>query len=250
MRSVPCLLLFALATTAAPAEANDVQVAVAANFAAPFQRIAADFAKETKHNAIVVTGATGVLYAQIENGGPFEVLLAADAATPSKLETEGLAVRGSRFTYAVGKLVLWSARPDFVDSGGDVLGRGHFQHVAIANPRLAPYGSAAVQAIESLGLSAVLRPKLLTGESIAQVAQFVATGNAELGFVALSQVAAPGQAVVGSYWVVPARLYSPIQQDAVLLQRGATNPAALALCRYLKSEKARDRIRAYGYDLE
>jgi molybdate transport system substrate-binding protein len=241
---------FALVTGVTPADANDVQVAVAANFAAPFQRIAAEFEKETKHHAVVVTGATGVLYAQIRNGGPFEVLLAADTATPKKLESEGLAVRGSRFTYAVGKLVLWSAKPEFVDPGGEVLRNGHFRHLAIANPQLAPYGAAAVEVIDALGLSAALGPKLLTGESIAQAAQFVATGNAELGFVALSQVAVPGQPVTGSYWAVPQRLYSPIRQDATLLQRGAGNAAALALLAYLKSAKAGDLIRAYGYNLE
>ncbi|MGA7120451.1 MAG: molybdate ABC transporter substrate-binding protein [Polyangiaceae bacterium] len=244
------LLGFALVTGVTRADANDVQVAVAANFAAPFQRIAAEFEKETRHHAVVVTGATGVLYAQIRNGGPFEVLLAADTATPKKLESEGLAVQGSRFTYAVGKLVLWSAKPEFVDRGGEVLRKGHFRYLAIANPRLAPYGAAAVEVIDALGLSAALGPKLLTGESIAQAAQFVATGNAELGFVALSQVAVPGQPVTGSYWAVPQRLYSPIRQDAALLQRGASNAAAIALLAYLKSAKAGDLIRAYGYNLE
>jgi molybdate transport system substrate-binding protein len=244
------LLFLALLTAAAPVRATDVQVAVASNFAVPMQHIAAEFAKDTKQNAIVVTGATGTLYAQIRNGAPFEVLLAADAATPRKLETEGLAVPGSIFTYAVGRLVLWSAQPDFVDAAGDVLRRGHFRHVAIANPALAPYGAAAIEVIDALGLADSLRPKLLSGESVAQVAQFVATGNAELGFVALSQVVAPGQAVAGSYWLVPTRLYSPIEQDAVLLQRGATNPAARALCEYLRSTKARDLIRSYGYALE
>jgi molybdate transport system substrate-binding protein len=244
------LLLFALLTVAAPVRAADVQVAVATNFAGPMQRIAAEFAKDTKHNAIVVTGATGTLYAQIRNGAPFEVLLAADARTPKKLEAEGLAVPGSTFTYALGRLVLWSAQPDFVDGAGEVLSRGRFQHVAIANPTLAPYGAAAIEVIDALGLSDSLRPKLLSGESVAQVAQFVATGNAELGFVALSQVAAPGQRVVGSYWLVPARLYSPIRQEALLLQRGANNQAARAICEYLKSAKARDLIRSYGYALE
>ncbi len=250
MRLITWLLSFALVTGVTRADANEVQVAVAANFAAPFQRIVAEFEKETKHHAVVVAGATGVLYAQIRNGGPFEVLLAADTATPRKLESDGLAVRGSRFTYAVGKLVLWSAKPDFVDSGGEVLRKGHFRYLAIANPQIAPYGAAAVEVIDALGLSAVLRPQLLTGESIAQAAQFVATGNAELGFVALSQVAVPGQPVIGSYWRVPQRLYSPIRQDAALLQRGASSPAALALVAYLKGAKARDLIRAYGYDLE
>lgn len=243
-------LFLALLAAAATARAEDVQIAVATNFAAPMQRIAVEFEKETKHHAIVVSGATGTLYAQIHNGGPFDVLLAADAATPAKLEGEGLAVPGSAFTYALGTLVLWSALPNYVDGAGDVLRQGPFRHVAIANPKLAPYGAAAVEVIAALHLTEALRPKLLSGESVAQVAQFVATGNAEVGFVALSQVAAPGQAIVGSYWVVPARLYSPIRQDAVLLSRGATSPAARALYAYVKSAKARELIRAYGYALE
>ncbi len=246
--SLSCVLL--LLTAVGPAAADDVQVAVAANFAAPMQRIAADFAHESKHNAVIVTAATGQLYTQIHNGAPFEVLLAADASTPAKLEAEGLAVAGSAFTYAVGKLVLWSIQPGFVDSAGDVLQGGRFRHIAVANPKLAPYGAAAMQAIDALGLADALRPKIVSGESIAQVAQFVSTGNAELGFVALSQVAAPGQPAAGSYWLVPARLYAPIRQDAVLLARGAANPAARALCEYLKSARARDVIVAYGYGLD
>lgn len=249
-RWLAVLLCLSLLTATTRALAGDVQVAVAANFAGPMQRIAAEFARDTPHKALVVTGATGGLYAQIRNGGPFDVLLAADAATPRRLEAEGLAVAGSRFTYALGKLVLWSAQPGFVDGAGEVLQRGRFRHLAVANPKLAPYGAAAMEVIAALGLTESVRPKILSGESIAQVAQFVATGNAELGFVALSQVAPPDQPVLGSYWLVPARLYSPIQQDAVLLARGATNPAARALCEYLKGAKAREVIRAYGYALE
>lgn len=244
-----CFALFAL-TLPGRADANDVEVAVAANFAAPMQQIALEFARETKHNAVIVTAATGQLYAQIHNGGPFDVFLAADVATPEKLEAEGLAVAGSGFTYALGKLVLWSARPGFVDDAGQVLKAGRFQHLAVANPKLAPYGAAAMQVIDGLGLTDALRSKLVTGESIAQVAQFVATGNAELGFVALSQVGVPGQTAAGSYWLVPAGLYAPIRQEAVLLARGTANPAARALCDYLKSAKARDVIRSYGYGLE
>jgi molybdate transport system substrate-binding protein len=243
-------LFLALLAAAATARADNVQVAVAANFAAPMQRIAAEFEKETTHHAIVVSGATGTLYAQIHNGGPFDVLLAADSATPKRLEAEGLAVPGSAFTYALGTLVLWSALPGYVDGAGDVLRQGPFRHVAFANPKLAPYVAAALEVIDSLHLSEALRPKLLTGESVAQVAQFVATGSAEVGFVALSQVATPGQTMVGSYWIVPARMYSPIRQDAVLISRGATSPAARALCAYLKGAKARELIRAYGYALE
>ncbi len=232
-----------------PAAGEDALVAVAANFAAPMQEIASEFAMAKGHHANLVVGATGKLYAQIRSGGPFDVFVAADAATPEKLVAEGLAVRGSAFTYARGKLVLWSAQPGFVDLAGDVLKGGRFRHLAIANPKLAPYGAAAVQVLDALGLTDLLRPKLVFGESIAQVAQFVATSNAELGFVAWSQLAAPGQPQVGSYWLVPASLYSPIQQVAVLLEHGASNPAARALCDYLKSAKGRQVIRSYGYEL-
>jgi molybdate transport system substrate-binding protein len=213
------------------------------------QQIATEFDRESRHNAVIVTAATGQLYAQIRNGAPFDVLLAADTATPERLEAEGLAVPGSAFIYALGKLVLWSAQPGFVDGAGQVLKGGRFRHLAVANPKLAPYGAATMQALDALGLAEALRPKIVSGESIGQVAQFVATGNAELGFVALSQVAAPGQSVVGSYWLVPPALYAPIRQEAALLARGTANPAARALCEYMKSAKARDVIRAYGYGL-
>jgi molybdate transport system substrate-binding protein len=229
------------------AAADDVAVAVAANFAGPMQRIAADFARETGHHAVVSTGATGTFHAQIESGAPFEVLLGADQATTKKLEADGFAVAGSHFTYAIGTLVLWSAKAGYVDAAGAVLRGARFQHLAIANPKLAPYGAAAVQALGALGLFDALGPKVLYGENIAQAYQFVSTGNAELGFVALSQVAVPGAPPIGSYWVVPAKLYTPLFQDAVLLQKGAGHPAARALCDYIKSAKAREVIRAYGY---
>ncbi len=232
-----------------PAEASEVQVAVAANFARPMQRIAAEFAKDTGHQAVIATGATGTLLAQVENGAPFELLLSADRATPERLEADGFGVVGSRFTYALGTLVLWSTKPGTVDAAGAVLRKGAFQHLAIANPKVAPYGAAAVEALRSLGLFETLRSKLVQGESIAQAYQFIATGNAELGFVALSQVAVPDAPTLGSYWIVPARLYAPIRQDAVLLRKGERNPAARALCEYMKSVKARDVIRAYGYEL-
>jgi len=232
-----------------PAEASEVQVAVAANFARPMQRIAAEFAKDTGHQAVIATGATGTLLAQVENGAPFELLLSADRATPERLEADGFGVVGSCFTYALGTLVLWSTKPGTVDAAGAVLRKGAFQHLAIANPKVAPYGAAAVEALRSLGLFETLRSKLVQGESIAQAYQFIATGNAELGFVALSQVAVPDAPTLGSYWIVPARLYAPIRQDAVLLRKGERNPAARALCEYMKSVKARDVIRAYGYEL-
>lgn len=234
---------------ATQAEAAEVQVAVAANFARPMQRIAAGFEQDTGHHPVVASGATGAFFAQIESGAPFEVLLAANRATPEKLEADGLTVPGSRFTYALGTLVLWSARPGFVDAAGAVLKKGTFEHLAIANPRLAPYGVAAMETLTALGLLDAVRAKLVQGESIAQTQQFIASGNAELGFVALSQVVTPDTPSTGSYWIVPASYHAPIQQDAVLLRRGAGNPAARALCAYLQSAKATAVIRGYGYEL-
>jgi molybdate transport system substrate-binding protein len=231
------------------ARAADVQVAVVANFEGPMQRIAAEFAKDTGHRAVLTTGATGNLLAQIESGAPFEVLLASDVAAPKKLEADGLAVPGSRFTYALGRLALWSVKAGYVDGTGAVLKTGTFQHLAIANPKVSPYGAAAIEALGALGLLDALRPKLVQGESTTQARQLVASGNAELGLVGLSQVAVPGAAPSGSYWIVPTHLYSPLQHGAVLLRKGETNPAARALYAYMKSAKAKEVIQAYGYAL-
>jgi molybdate transport system substrate-binding protein len=225
-----------------------VQVAVASNFAAPMARIGEAFAAATGHTLKLSSGATGKFYAQIVAGAPFEVLLAADNTTPRKLVDEGHAVPGSSFTYATGRLVLWSATPGFVDDQGAVLASGRFAHLAIANPKVAPYGAAAMQVLGARGLAEPLAAKLVTGESIAQAFQFVSTGNAELGFVALSQVQVPGKPAAGSRWLVPAALHAPILQDAVLLKPGVGNPAAAALLAYLKSPPALELIRAFGYD--
>jgi molybdate transport system substrate-binding protein len=240
-----CLLL---ALIAPGAFADDVQVAVASNFTAPMQAIAAGFEKDTGHQAKLAFGSTGKFYAQIKNGAPFDVLLAADDETPAKLEKEGLAVSGSRFTYSIGQLALWSAKPGYVDDKGDVLKQGRFTHLALANPKLAPYGAAALETLNKLGLLAALQPKFVQGENIAQTFQFVSSGNAELGFVALSQIYEGGKFKSGSAWRVPPNLHAPIRQDAVILARGKDNPAALALMKYLKEDKARAIIRAYGYE--
>jgi molybdate transport system substrate-binding protein len=231
------------------AQADEVQVAVAANFTAPMQKIAAEFEKDTGHKAVLAFGATGKFYAQISNGAPFEVFLAADDDTPAKLEAEHRTVPGTRFTYATGKLVLWSAQDGYVDGRGQVLKTGNFAHLAIANPRTAPYGAAAVETLTRLNVYDRVQGKLVQGENIAQTHQFISTGNAPLGFVALSQVYRDGKFTSGSGWIVPANLHSPIRQDAVILARGGANPAARALADYLKSNKARDIIRSYGYEL-
>ncbi len=236
-------------TSAASCLAGEVQVAVAANFAEPIKAVAAVLQKTTGHTLKVTLGATGKLYAQIKNGAPFEVFLAADTATPAKLEAEGLAQPGTRFTYATGKLVLWSADAATVDAQGNVLKGGNFRKLAYASPKLAPYGAAAAQVMEKMGLTDALTPKLVQGESIGQTYTFVHTGNAELGFVAMSQVLVGGQLKGGSMWVVPQAFYAPIQQDAVVLQRGANNPAAQALVTLLQSPNIKDLIRSYGYDI-
>lgn len=245
------LTLFIACAASAVANADEVQVAVAANFAEPMKRIAADFEKASGHKVLWSSGSTGKFYAQIKAGAPFEVLLAADSETPARLEVEGATVAGSRFTYAVGKLVLWSAREVVVDAEGDVLKRGDYDHLALANPKLAPYGTAAEETLRALGIYAFAQPKFVQGENVAQTYQFVATGNALIGFVALSQViGSDGRIKSGSAWVVPEKLYTPIRQDAVLLGKGRSKAAASALLKFLRAPDTQKVIQSYGYGLE
>lgn len=229
--------------------ADEVQVAVAANFTAPIQAIAKDFEADTGHKLVASFGSTGQFYTQIKNGAPFEVFLSADDSTPARLESEGDIVKGSRFTYAVGTLALWSAKEDYVDAKGDVLKKNQYQHLSIANPKAAPYGLAATQVLAKLGLTDVTKPKIVEGQSITQAYQFVSTGNAELGFVALSQIYKDGKVTGGSAWIVPAELHDPIKQDAVILNKGKDNAAAKALVEYLKGPKAAAVIKSFGYQL-
>ncbi|MDF2395724.1 molybdate ABC transporter substrate-binding protein [Pseudomonas sp. 3MA1] len=231
------------------AQAAEVQVAVAANFTAPIQAIAADFEKDTGHKLVAAYGATGQFYTQIKNGAPFEVFLSADDSAPQKLESEGDTVKGSRFTYAIGTLALWSAKQGYVDSKGQVLKDNQYQHLSIANPKAAPYGLAATQVLAKLGLSDQVKDKIVEGQNITQAYQFVSTGNAELGFVALSQIYKDGKVSSGSAWIVPAQMHDPIKQDAVILNKGKDNPAAQALVDYLKGPKAAAIIKSYGYQL-
>jgi molybdate transport system substrate-binding protein len=242
-------LIVAAWLAATYAHAADVQVAVAANFARPLQRIGELFAAATGHQLKVSSGATGKFYSQIVAGAPFEVLLAADDDTPARLVAEGHAVAGTRFTYAIGRLVLWSARPGVVDAQGAVLADARIGHVAIANPKTAPYGAAALQVLTSRGLAEALAPRLVTAESIAQAYQFVATGNAQIGFVALSQLRAPGKPAGGSMWLVPQHLHHELKQGAVLLAAGRNNPAARELLAFLRAEAAQTIIREHGYGL-
>ncbi len=245
------LFSFVLAALAllTQAQAAEVKVAVAANFSAPMQKLAQVFERQTGHKALLSFGGTGSLHAQIRHGAPFQVLLAADDETPRRLEAEGLGVPGSRFTYATGRLVLWSRQPGLVDEQGEVLRSGPLQRLAIANPKLAPYGTAAIEALTKLGLLAQWRPRLVQGDSIGQAYQFVATANAPLGFVALSQVQVDGRIAQGSAWVVPASLHQPIRQDALLLKAGQGHPAASALLAFLQGEQARALIRSFGYEI-
>ncbi|MDD5321372.1 MAG: molybdate ABC transporter substrate-binding protein [Methylococcales bacterium] len=229
--------------------AATVLVAVAANFSKPMTEIAAEFEKATGHSAKLSFGSSGKFVSQIENGGPFEVLLSADEKGPQKLEQSGLTVPDSRFVYALSKLVLWSAKPGYVDDQGKILTTGGFKHLALADPKLAPYGAAAVEVLKKLGLFEKLQPLFVQGENIAQTYQFVSTGNAELGFVALSQVEENGKIANGSGWIIPGNYYAPIRQGAVLMKKGAENPAASALLDYLKSAPALAIIKKYGYDL-
>jgi molybdate transport system substrate-binding protein len=243
-RLVSCVAALAVSVLA---HAGEVQVAVAANFTAPAKDIAVEFEKDTGHRATLSFGSTGQFYAQIGQGAPFDVFLAADDTTPAKLEQEGETVAGSRFTYAIGALVLWSAREGFIDDRGEVLKKGGFAHLSIADPEKAPYGTAAVETLTRLGLKETLQDKIVQGNNISQAHQFVSTGNAELGFVALSQVYKDGKLTGGSGWIVPSDLYEPIRQDAVILAKGKDNAAASAFVDYLKGTKAGAVIESYGY---
>ena len=243
------LPVFAALFFSAHANAEEIRVAVASNFAAPMQKIVAQFEIDTGHKVSVSLGATGRFYSQIRHGAPFEMLLAADEETPARLEKEGLAIAGSRFTYSIGKLVLWSTKPGLVDDKGEVLRKGNFTHLSVANPRLAPYGAAAVESMKALGVLESVQPKFVQAENIAQAFQFVASGNAQLGFVAMSQAYENGKLKSGSAWLVPASFHSPIRQDAVILQKGRNKPAVESFARFLKSEPARQLIRQYGYDV-
>ncbi len=242
-------LVAALLISMGSVQAAEVVVAVAANFTDATRDIVPLFEKATGHSAKVSFGSTGKLYSQIENGAPFELFLAADSKRPAKAEEQGLAVAGTRFTYAKGKLVLWSAKADAFADGEGYLKTLSFPRAAIANPKTAPYGLAAQQVLEHLGVWGQVRGKLVQGDSIAQTFQFVVTGNAEAGMVAYSQVKAwKGDA--GSLWVIPESYYAPIAQQAVLLKRGESNPAATAFLKFLQGPEAHAIIEGYGYGTE
>jgi molybdate transport system substrate-binding protein len=243
------LLTLALSTLAlGAARADELQVAVAANFTEAAKKIAADFEQDTGHKVRLSFGATGAFYAQIGAGAPFDVLLAADEATPRRLVDEGKGLAETRRTYAIGRLVLWSADPALVDAEGAVLKSDKFRHLAVADAKLAPYGQAAQEALQHLGLADALKSRLVTAGNIGQAHQFVLSGNAELGFIALGQVQPPdGSKAPGSMWIVPERLYEPIRQDVVVLAATKSRAAATAFASYLAGPRARAVIQAYGY---
>jgi molybdate transport system substrate-binding protein len=228
-----------------PAEQTEVQVAVATNFAGPMEEIVRRFEEETGHKVLAATGSTGKHYAQIVHGAPFDAFFAADVDRPVRLEQEGRAIAGSRFTYATGRLVLWSGEEGVVEDGGGVLNEGSYRHLAIASPDLAPYGRAAEELLVQRGQWEQLQERLVFGENIGQTFQFVSSGNAELGLVALSQVRQPDQEMSGSSWVIPRDSHAPIDQQAILLKEG---PEARALLEFFKTDAIRDLIRSYGYD--
>ncbi len=246
-KSLATGVLLALVTL--PSMADEISVAVAANFTDATRDIIPLFEKATGHKVKVSFGSTGKLYSQIENGAPFEVFLAADSKRPAKAEDEGLGVKGSRFTYAMGKLAMWSARANAFDTGEHYLKAGNFAHVAIANPKTAPYGQAAQQVMEKFDAWDKLQGKIVRGDSIAQTFQFVASGNAEVGFVALSQVNA-WKGTAGSTWEIPQSYYAPIEQQAVLLKKGEGSEAAGAFLEFLKGSEARKVITGYGYGVK
>jgi molybdate transport system substrate-binding protein len=250
MKSIKSGLLgVLLAMMAQVANAGEVNAAVAANFAAPVQQIAELFQKETGHTVKFSFGSSGKFYSQIKEGAPFDVFLAADEKNPKLLEQAGLAIKDSSFVYALGKLVLWSAKPGFVDDKGAVLSNGNYNKIAFADPKLAPYGLAAQETLQKMNLWDKVQSNLVTGESITQTYQFAATGNADLAFIALSQVTKDGKVTDGSWWMVPADMYNPIRQSAVQLSAAKDPAAAKAFITFLKSEKALAIIRGFGYGL-
>ncbi len=241
------LVLVALIVT--PALAEQALVAVAANFVPPFREVATEFEKATGHTVQVASGSSGAFFTQIKNGAPFDVFFSADAERPKVLEEEGLAVKGSRFTYAIGRLVLWSSDPNLV-KGKDTLRSEKFKHLAIADPKTAPYGVAAKQVMQKLEVWESVQPRLVLGESLGQTIGFIESGNAELGFLALSQVMDPKIKGKGGRWDVPSNLHEPIKQDVVLLTKGKENPAANALMEFMRGPQATAIIERYGYELK
>ncbi|MEX0941464.1 MAG: molybdate ABC transporter substrate-binding protein [Pseudomonadales bacterium] len=249
-------ILLVITSLVSQARADQALFAVATNFRPVMDELVTHFEASSRHQIKFTTGSTGTLYAQVRSGAPFDALLAADERRPALLDGQGIAVPGSRFTYAIGQLALWSPHPRFVlDDGIAVLRAGEFRRLAMANPRVAPYGLAAQEVLATLGIAALLKDRIVQGENIGQTHAMIATGGAELGFTALSYVTSAGSSSgntshntqTGTHWRVPTDLYSPIRQDAVLMARAKENTAARAFLAYLQSNQARQIIRAHGY---
>lgn len=246
MKSMLAIALL-LSLTAGFARAGEATIAVASNFSSTMTAILIEFEQATGHKIKMATGASGKLYAQIENGAPFQAFFSADQVTATALSKNGLALAESQFTYAIGQLVLWSATPGLVDDQGMILRQDSNKKIALANAKVAPYGMAAVNTLQNLNIERQTKHRLVQGENIAQTYQFVATGNAELGFVALSQLSDKNHKVRGSFWIIPKHLYKPIRQDAVILIGGENSEAIEELMQFFKGKKARTIIQAYGY---
>ena len=244
--TIVCVSLCGLA----PGNAGELQVAVASNFVGTLHELAQDFETTTDDRVLISSGSSGKLHAQITHGAPFEIFLAADGDSPALLEQDGQAVADTRFTYALGRLALWSPRPGTIDDGQTVLHKGEFRHLAMANPRTAPYGAAALQVLENLELWEEVESRVVLGENVAQAFSFVSTGNAEIGLVAMAQIEGLDESRRGSFWVVPRELLSPIEQQAVLLATGRDNPTAKRFMAYLRSPAARTIIERAGYEVE
>lgn len=250
-RFIRLLTVIGLLTISTIGKADTTLVAVASDFTKPMTEIVAEFEKATGHSAKLSFGSSGKAFAQIQNGAPFEVYLSASEEYPLELEKLGFVVPDSRFVFAIGKLVLWSKIDNYVDDKAQILTKGGFKHLAIADPSHAPYGVFAVEVLKNLGLLDKIEPLFVQGENISQTFQFVSTGNAELGFVAFAQVidTKTGKIGSGSGWLVPSNLHSPFKQTAVLLKKGEENPAAIALIDFLKSPTALAIIKKYGFGL-
>lgn len=250
IKSISKIFTLLLLLSSSMSQACSVSVAVASNFTLPMQKISESFETETGCKTLLSFGSTGSFYAQIKNGAPYQLFLSADDETTQLLEKEGFSLKGSSFTYAIGKLVLWSHKINFVDNSSDILNSKKFNKIAIADPKIAPYGLAAMQTLKKLGLFSTLEPKIIQGENITQTYQFVLTKNADLGFVALSQVFDNGKIKSGSSWIVPSSFHNPIIQNATLLNPGKDQEGTLMLVNYLKSDKAKTIIRSFGYDVQ
>lgn len=232
------------------ASAEEIHAAVAANFTAAMKDIVAKYEEQSENTVTLSFGSSGKILAQIQNGAPFQIFFSADQAKPEALEQAGSTVEGSRYTYAIGSLALWSAKADFVDADLTKLKSGDYNKLALANPKLAPYGQAAIETLEALDLTQATQDKWVQGENIAQTYQFVASGNADMGFVALSQIMDKGHVTEGSSWIVPAELYNPIRQDAVILKTAQDNEAVKDFMNYMQSDTAHAIIQSYGYKTE